>query len=91
MTRSDPQTTKTLAPEARQLIDKVCELDEQYRAGIIKAKDLDDFINRHIVPLVEEYAKALGIRKRKAADEYCHDNPARLVSDCLHCGEECRG
>jgi hypothetical protein len=34
--------------------------------------------------------KLKGTNDRFLGRKYCHDNPARLVSDCLHCGEECR-
>jgi hypothetical protein len=45
---SDERTT-----EAEQIVRKIFELDAQYQGGVIKARNRDDFMRKHLYPIVE--------------------------------------
>lgn len=47
--------------ESRLIINKIFELDEQYKGGIIKAKNREDFIKKYLCSIID---KALETRSR---------------------------
>lgn len=48
-------TTKYKMTPERQIIDKIFELDAKYQSGIIKARNRDHFIKKHLCPLLQEH------------------------------------
>ncbi len=85
-----PQTTEAMAPPAPVLdLFKRGRFMDGARLWAEQSESPLPAVSMWCLSWLDRNAK---VRRPRApgAEKYCNDNPARRVSDCLHCGDECR-